>query len=198
VIVVTNFLFLDNEPCTSFTTNAGSKINAAKRTSFSLISSRRAEQVTGKQRVSLIRALKRLTLAMLPPPLAKTVGLIEFHMGRYKTFYAYDGPMNGQAARLEIVRSIIEKCEIEQIIETGTHRGTTTEWFSQFSIPVFSAEIQPRFASFARRRLAGRPNVHIENLDSVVALEHWSEASDIVSRRTLFYLDAHWEKNFCL
>ena len=107
---------------------------------------------------------------MLPtaakPPLAKTVGLIEFHMGRYKTFYTYDGPMNGQAARLEIVRSIIEKCEIEQIIETGTIAEPQPNGFPQFSILVFSAEIQPRFASFARRRMAGRPNVHIENLDS--------------------------------
>lgn len=130
---------------------------------------------------------------MLP---AKTAGLIEFRLGRRNIFYPYGGPMNGQAARLEMARSIIEKCEIEQIIETGTYRGTTTEWFSQFSIPVFSAEIQPRFASFAQRRMADRPNVHIENLDSVVALKRWSEAPDIVSRRTLFYLDAHSKKKY--
>ena len=106
--------------------------------------------------------------------------------------------MNGQTARLEIVRSIIEKCEIEQIIETGTHRGTTTEWFSQFGLPVFSAELLSRFAAFARRRVAGRTNVHIENFDSIEALNRWSNIPGIASKRTLFYLDAHWQKHLPL
>jgi hypothetical protein len=128
---------------------------------------------------------------MLP---AKMAGLIEYRIGRHKTFYPFGGPMNGQTARLEMVRSIIESCEIEQIIETGTYRGTTTEWFSQFGIPVFSAELQSRFASFAQNRMAARSNVHVENIDSVAALERWSQASDVVSKRTLFYLDAHWER----
>ena len=106
--------------------------------------------------------------------------------------------MNGQAGRLEIVRSIIEMCHVEQIVETGTYRGTTTEWFSQFSVPVFSAEIHPRFASFSRRRLASKHNVHIENIDSAAALERWSDVSEIASRRTLFYLDAHWQETLPL
>jgi hypothetical protein len=125
---------------------------------------------------------------------AKMAGLVDYHIGHHSHFYPFGGPMNGQTARLEIVRSIIERCEIEQIIETGTYRGLTTEWFSQFGIPVFSAEIQPRFASFAQRRMASRPHVRIECIDSVAALERWSEAPEIVSRRTLFYLDAHWEE----
>jgi hypothetical protein len=42
-------------------------------------------------------------------------------------FYPYGGPMNGQTARLEIVREIIEYCGVTNIIETGTYRGTITE-----------------------------------------------------------------------
>ena len=106
--------------------------------------------------------------------------------------------MNGQTASLEIVRSIIEKCEIEQVIETGTYRGTTTEWFSQFGVPVLSAEINPRYASFAQRRMASRPNVHIECMDSLLALKNWSKVPEVVSRRTLFYLDAHWQQHLPL
>ncbi len=108
------------------------------------------------------------------------------------------GPMNGQTARLEIVRSIIEKYNIEQIIETGTFRGTTTEWFSQFGLPVFSVELHPRFFAYSRRRLIGRQNVQIDRGDSVAALERWSKAPNVASRRTLFYLDAHWKENLPL
>jgi hypothetical protein len=128
----------------------------------------------------------------------RVAGLIDYHVGSWTTFDRWGGPMNGQAARLEIVRSIVEKYEIEQIIETGTFRGTTTEWFSQFGIPVLSAEAHPRHASFSQRRLARRPNVRIKYCDSVAALKHWSEAAEIVSRRTLFYLDAHWKDHLPL
>ncbi len=124
--------------------------------------------------------------------LGRITGLIDYHRG-YRSFYPRGGPMNGQTARPEITRSIIERYGIEQIIETGTCRGTTTEWFSQFGIPVLSAEVQIRFASFAQRRLAHRHNVQIGCSDSTAALKRWSEASEVVSRRTLFYLDAHWQ-----
>lgn len=137
----------------------------------------------------------RLVTAALPD---RIKGLIDYRRGHWATFYPWGGPMNGQTARLEIVRSIIEKCAIEQIIETGTYRGTTTEWFAQFGMPVLSVESQPRFASFAQRRLAHRQNVQIECADSVAALKRWSQASQVVSRRTLFYLDAHWQEHLPL
>ena len=136
-----------------------------------------------------LRAVVRSILHLIPP---KTAGLIEYEIGYYKNFSPFEGPMNGQTARLEIARSLIEKCHIEQIIETGTFRGQTTEWFAQFNLPVFSAEIQPRLASFAQRRMVARKNVQIENMDSVSALRQWCGQAEIVSRRTLFYLDAHW------
>ena len=132
------------------------------------------------------------SIVNIPPP--KAAGVIEYHFGRHKTFCPHGGPMNGQTARLEIVRSLIERCEIEQIVETGTFRGTTTEWFAQFNIPVFSAEIQPRFAAFSQRRMMLRENVCIENADSIAALTRWADLPEIRVRRTLFYLDAHWQK----
>jgi hypothetical protein len=143
----------------------------------------------------MLRRVYRLIVDNLP---ARMAGLIDYRLGYHTTFYPLGGPMNGQTVRLEIARSIIEKCEVEQIIETGAYRGTTTEWFSQFGIPVLSAELQARFASFAQRRMAGRPNVQIECSDSIAALKRWSESSEVVSRRTLFYLDAHWGKHLPL
>ena len=138
-----------------------------------------------------MRTVVRSILHLFPP---KTAGVIEYEIGYYKKFAPLGGPMNGQTARLEIARSLIEKCRIEQIIETGTFRGQTTEWFAQFNLPVFSAEIQPRLASFAQRRMAAQKNVQIKNIDSISALQQWCVQTEIVSRRTLFYLDAHWEE----
>jgi hypothetical protein len=128
----------------------------------------------------------------------KVAAFIDYHFGRHRTFFPFGGPMNGQTARLEMVRSIIETCGIQQVIETGTFRGTTTEWFSEFEIPVLSAEIRPRYALFAQLRLRHRPNVQIECLDSISALRRWSEIFEITSKRTLFYLDAHWEHHLPL
>ncbi len=106
--------------------------------------------------------------------------------------------MNGQTARLEIVRSIIEMCGIEQIIETGTYRGTTAEWFSQYGVPVLTAEIAPRYATFCKLRLARYPNVEIAALGSLEALKLWASSDTVKYRNTLFYLDAHWHDHLPL
>lgn len=134
-------------------------------------------------------------LARLPGPLA---GRVDFWRGRQKDFYPYGGPMNGQTARLEIVRAIIETCGVEQIIETGMYRGTTTEWFCQFGLPVFAAEIEPRYATFCRLRLARCPNVEIAPMGSLEALRRWAGSTAINNRNTLFYLDAHWRDHLPL
>jgi len=127
--------------------------------------------------------------ALLP---AKLAALIDYRRSKYRTFFPFGGPFNGQTFRAELVRTLIELAEIEQIVETGTYRGTTTEWFAQFELPVFSAEISARMAAFSRMRLADWPNVRIENRPSTTALQGWSSDPSVSSRRTFFYLDAHW------
>ncbi len=112
------------------------------------------------------------------------------HWSRHsKFFFPYGGPMNGQTARAEIVRELIEYCAVERIIETGTFRGTTTEWFAGFNIPVLSFEVVPRFAKFSRLRLKKKPQVRIEIKNSVDGLK---DVQDDLAKVTLFYLDAHW------
>lgn len=133
--------------------------------------------------------------ALVPKRIA---GLIDYSKGYWNTFYPWGGPMNGQTARLEIARAIIEKYQIEQIIETGTYRGTTTEWFAQFNVPVLSVETHEQFAAFSRRRLRHLPNVRIECCDSTTAVKAWAADSGITSKRTLFYLDAHWKDHLPL
>ena len=63
-----------------------------------------------------------------------TRGFLEFHLRWGRAFDPYFGPMNGQTARLEIVREIITELDIALIVETGTFRGVTTQWFTQFGV----------------------------------------------------------------
>ncbi|MGB3810717.1 MAG: hypothetical protein WA943_11525 [Parvibaculum sp.] len=120
---------------------------------------------------------------------ASWAGRLDHWSNHRKFFYPYGGPMNGQTARLEIVRELIERCGVERIVETGTFRGTTTEWFATFNIPVLSFEVVPRFAAFSRARLKKSPHVRIEIENSVDGLK---KIDGPVSERSLFYLDAHW------
>jgi hypothetical protein len=74
---------------------------------------------------------------LLPPSL---IGTLRYVRGLHSDFYPFGFPMNGQTARLEAVRQIFYRCGIQSIIETGTFRGTTTEWLAAFDVPVITIE----------------------------------------------------------
>lgn len=102
--------------------------------------------------------------------------------------------MNGQTARLAIVRALIESVRPVRIIETGTYRGTTTEWFAGFGIPVLTIEEDERAFRFASRRLERFPHVRVVHASSVAALERVPRERDPV----FCYLDAHREASLPL
>ena len=119
-------------------------------------------------------------------------GWARYVRGSYKDFYPFGSAMNGQTARLEAVRQIIHACKIEFILETGTFRGTTTEWLAGFGAPVISIEVHVPSYEFSRRRLAKFKNVAVKLGNSVDVLRSvLPEFKQDV--RTLVYLDAHWE-----
>ena len=100
--------------------------------------------------------------------------------------------MNGQTSRLEAVREIIYDCQIKQIIETGTFRGTTTEWFAEFGVPVVSIEVHDSSYEFSKRRLAKLTNVSVQHANSADALKAILPTLP-KTMPTLLYLDAHCE-----
>lgn len=117
-------------------------------------------------------------------------GRLEYDFGwRFLTLLT---PMNGQEGRRAITKAIISACRISRIVETGTLRGTTTEWFAQFGIPVVTCEIDRRHAAFSARRLRPLPNVTIEQCNSVDLLGRLAKQDIDRFAPTLFYLDAHW------
>jgi hypothetical protein len=126
------------------------------------------------------------------------IGRLDFAM-RPSLRSSWGGPMNGQAGRRAIVRDLLEALDVDLIAETGTFRGTTTEFFAHVSgKPVHSVESNPRFHEFARRRLASLPDVHLVLGDSRSFLRDLAGRPDLADRTVLFYLDAHWEEDLPL
>ena len=134
-------------------------------------------------------------ISILP---TKLRGAVDYHVGHHSLFFPWGGPMNGQTARLEAVREIICELQPNVIVETGTYRGTTTEWLAQFGPQVFSVEINERFFEFSRRRLAKKKNVKLTLGNSVDFLKTIAKYERITSGCVVFYIDSHWEDHLPL
>jgi hypothetical protein len=106
---------------------------------------------------------------------------------------SWGGPFNGQAGRTAIMEAILETCQLENVIETGTFRGTTTEFLARKVTGfVYSCESEPRYFLYSRRRLEPLGNVELHLADSRAFLQTLLSRDSIHQSRTLFYLDAHW------
>lgn len=111
---------------------------------------------------------------------------------------SWGGPMNGQAGRLRICRDIMNTLSPAAIVETGTFRGTTTEFFAQFAIPVYSVEAEPRFHFFAACRFGESDRVHLTLGDSRSFLRRLAADPTVPKNHVFFYLDAHWNADLPL
>jgi hypothetical protein len=106
---------------------------------------------------------------------------------------SWGGAFNGQTGRRLIMEAILEKCLIESVVETGTFRGTTTEFLARrVTGRVYSCESEPRYFLYSRRRLEPLGNVEVHLGDSRAFLQTLLSRDGVRQARTLFYLDAHW------
>ena len=125
----------------------------------------------------------------LPPDLAGRIDLL-----RPSFRGSFGGPLNGQQRRCEIVRDLARAISFDRVIETGTYRGTSTEFFSAvMGTPIETVEANPRFLAYSSRRLAILPNVHVEPGDSRLFLQELAKRPGITNESVFVYLDAHWE-----
>ncbi len=107
--------------------------------------------------------------------------------------HSWGGPFNGQAGRTAIMEAILRTCLIDNVVETGTFRGTTTEYLArQVTGRVYSCESEPRYFLYSRRRLEPLGNVEIHLGDSRAFLQTLLSRDGVRQASTLFYLDAHW------
>jgi hypothetical protein len=130
----------------------------------------------------------------LPPDLAGRIDLF-----RPSLRDSWGGPLNGQLRRREIVRDLARRIQFDQVIETGTYRGTSTEFLSAvFGAPVTSIEANPRLFSYSSRRLAAWPDITVEFGDSRAILRRVADGASGKSESVFAYLDAHWEEDLPL
>ncbi len=127
-------------------------------------------------------------------PVALLAGVWDYRR-RPELSTGFGGPFNGQARRLEAITAVFEALEPEHVIETGTYRGTTTDWFRQRGIRVDTIEVNWRLCGYARARFRRDPLITVHRGDSRAVLPRLARTRD-ATRRCFFYLDAHWNAEF--
>jgi tetratricopeptide (TPR) repeat protein len=104
------------------------------------------------------------------------------------------GPFNGQAMRQAIFRALVERIRPQRIFETGTFRGTTTEFMARASSAhVFTCELEVNYFQSCVARFRDAANVTVVNLDSRSFLTRYVPLYASREAPNLFYLDAHWD-----
>ena len=110
----------------------------------------------------------------------------------------WGGPLNGQMGRRAMMLELLARINFDAIIETGTYRGVSTEWFAQnFDKAVYSCELARLYFLQAQHRLARYSNVTLGNMKSDAFLIDYTKVIAPQSR-VLVYLDAHWNKELPL
>ena len=111
---------------------------------------------------------------------------------------SFGGPFNGQEERCRVVRDLLAALKPAATVETGTFRGTTTEWLAiHFDGPIYSSELDRRYFLQAREKLARFATVRVSLADLRVFLRDLLPGIP-KDRPVLFYLDAHWNEDLPL
>lgn len=109
--------------------------------------------------------------------------------------WQWGGPMNGQAGRRELLRSLAGAVRFSYAVETGTYRGASTGFLADVTgAQVHSVEADPGNAEYARKMFRGREDVLLAEGDSREFLRGLSKRLD-TDAPVLFYLDAHWDND---
>jgi hypothetical protein len=112
---------------------------------------------------------------------------------------SWGGPLNGQQRRQEIVAALLNRLGIDTVVETGTFRGTSTEYFASLcGGRVFTIEADDRLYGYSKMRLLFRRGVTIFHGDSRSVLRSLATDRQLSGKRVLFYLDAHWGEDLPL
>lgn len=129
----------------------------------------------------------------------RLVGQLDY-LCRPELGVAWGGPFNGQEGRRAIFEALLGAVKPVAILETGTFRGTTTEYLARAAVPVHTVERLPRNYGFAKARLRTLRNVHVAHGDSRTELRRWVEADDAPykGQAVVAYLDAHWNADMPL
>jgi hypothetical protein len=119
----------------------------------------------------------------------KNAGRLDYLLNR-KSKAAW-GPLNGQTIRQGVYAELLARMGFQAIVETGTFRGTTSEFFAQSGLPVYTVEFLPRNFGYASQRFSGNSSVHVYCGDSPDFLRALADDPSVPKSKVFFYLDAH-------
>jgi hypothetical protein len=118
------------------------------------------------------------------------------HPGRRDT---WGGPFNGQQSRQQLFRDLVAAVDFRTIVETGTHRGSTTAFLRRTSrAVVHTTEVAPRLQGYCHARFLFDPRVRVHACDSRKLLADLLPRLARDSSPVFFYLDAHWQEDLPL
>lgn len=110
---------------------------------------------------------------------------------------SWGGPLNGQSHRQLVVQEIFRFFNPEYVLETGTFRGTTTEFFSTITnAKILSVESSAYLFGYAKARFWLNQKVTLFKGDSRAFLRDF--LLDAHASRVFIYLDAHWDNDLPL
>ncbi len=144
----------------------------------------------GEHSSSVVEAVYRRVSRRLPDRLA---ALLDWHLfpDPLRPFKEV-GPFNGQRGRVRIFLQILERLQVEAIVETGTYRGATSLFMRHASgLTVYTADVNARNLYFARRRCGHDAGIHTYQGDSRSFLKGLGADPRMTSGIVFFYLDAH-------
>jgi hypothetical protein len=134
----------------------------------------------------------------------RTAALLDYHLNP-QLAEGFAGPFNGQVLRRACFNAIVLDKRLALIVETGTHRGTTTEYMARrSSCPIKTVENSPYYAEYSRVRFTNlarqgfnwAERVELHQGDSRGFLAAILAIPEADGDFSFFYLDAHGEYIF--
>ncbi len=112
---------------------------------------------------------------------------------------SWGGPFNGQEFRKKIFLNLLDNFSFKAVVETGTYRGTTTDFFLSTSRPVYTTESQYRYFGYALIRFLSKwKHIRLFRKDSRDFLRSLAARRSFPKKNVFFYLDAHWQEDLPL
>jgi len=102
----------------------------------------------------------------------------------------YPNAFNQDTILQETFKQLVVKHKPDLLLETGTHKGDTTEYFASFNIPVLTTEINQEFYNSSKDKLKELNSVTLLLGDSAKVLK--DNFTLIKDKKILAFLDSHF------
>jgi hypothetical protein len=95
-----------------------------------------------------------------------------------------------------MVKELVLAMRPVALVETGSHRGTTTAFLCGLGLPVHTVEVKAQLYFYVHHRFRRDARVEVAHGDSREYLRKLATRSDFPKVRVLFYLDAHFDAHW--